>query len=240
MASTGNGTGLSLFQLLFPETKSEIDATYQAVESNNLPASILSPAVVSPTEAVVASPINTMPPVSTASVLSLLGNTGAVTLRLPIAFGDLIDSINAAQLPGLASVVILAQTILVPAQGTTTIVVLVPDGYVLAGLGEDLEVSANPPTDVIISVTVGTQPLVIDLTLNRPRHVPLNAGVQLLNITGVFVNTSYDDVLVDFFAPLSALPDNVYIDLIHPLLLLNYEALRELADRSTGKSGSGA
>jgi len=226
----GRSRRLSLFQLIFPETKSEIDTTLQLVES-------AAPATLIPTAPQVAEPLNFTPPVPTSSVLSLLGS--AITLRLPIAFSDLIDSITAAQLPGLASVVILSQTVLVPAQGSTTIVILVPDGYVLAGIGDDLEVSADPNVDVTLSVTVGTQPLVVDLTLNRPRRVPLNAGVQLLNITGLLVNTSYDDLLVDFFAPLSAMPDNVYIDLIHPLLLLNYEVLSELANRRQGQGASG-
>ena len=229
--SNGNGHGLSLFQLLFPETKSEIDETLTDIQR-------ITPATQeASTAAVVAPPIDTTPPVPTAAVLALLNKTGAVTLRLPLAFTDLIDSITAAQLPGLASVAFLSQTVLVPAQGSTTLVILVPDGYVLAGLGEDLEVASDPHADATISVIVGTQPLVLDLTLARPRHVPLNAGVQLLNITGQLNNTSYDDILVDFFAPVSILPQDTYIDVIHPLLLLNYEALSELASARKGASG---
>jgi hypothetical protein len=228
--------GISLFRLLFPETKAEIEENLALTEGIAERLGIPSPSAPSPAPVAVEPPPTTQAPPEVILAPPVGGQRGILpvtgaTLQLPISFPNLIDSISAAQLPGLVGTVILSQNIFVPAGGQTTVLIQVPDGYVLAGLGS-LTVASDPPV-TSLNVIVGTMPLAIDVPLTRPRELPLTAGVQLLPITGVITNPSSDDAYVDFFVPLAVIRIDVWRDVIHPILLLNYQALAELATNST-------
>lgn len=242
---------VSLFQLLFPETAREVEATYQA--TTGLPPGA-SPAsnVVDFSQALArkqaqapsAADVIDAAAAQTQSAHATLAKSSSTdlipVLTFPISPLHMAHSAIAAKFNGESGPIYYRQDLLVPAGGTHSVNIPVPEGYRMAAIAPIRIWMRGHPLYLYGSLQADGDfimqgfPLTHDVDVGFPQY-----GFLKIGVSATFYNYSGDDQYLTYDFQIVVVREDTYRTVWAPLFLANYQAITNYADRiATLQGGS--